>query len=57
MICVPITRVRRAVQLCPDVKLMVDANGGLEPRNWTHARAVAKLLVAHNFTWLEEVHR
>ena len=55
MICVPITRVRRAVQLGPDVKLMVDANGGLEPRNWTHARAVAKLLVAHNFTWLEEV--
>ena len=41
-------------QLGPDVKLMVDANGGLEPGDWKHAEAVAALLVENNFTWLEE---
>lgn len=41
-------------ELGPDVKLMVDCNGGLEPGNMTHARSVAALLVDNNFTWLEE---
>jgi len=38
--------------LGPEVKLMVDANGGFD--NYTHARGVAQLLIEHNYTWFEE---
>ena len=41
-------------QLGPDVTLMVDANGGLNPHNMSHAIAVAQFLVLHNYTWFEE---
>merc|ERR1712125_108078 len=38
--------------LGPDATLMVDANGGWD--NFSHAEAMAQLLVDHNYTWLEE---
>lgn len=39
-------------ELGPDVKLMVDANGGY--KNYTHALSIAQLLIENNYTWFEE---
>ena len=41
-------------ELGPGIKLMVDANGGFEPEEIAHAKTVSALLVANNYTWLEE---